>query len=58
MHTCTNVLCGQNVAALNVKTGGTYRNHWTLKGYIKYRLVNADITDLYSVLFGSLRILY
>jgi len=26
-----NALCGQNVEFLNVKTGGTYGNHWTLK---------------------------
>ena len=25
-------LCGQNVEFLNVKNGGTYSNHWTLKG--------------------------
>jgi hypothetical protein len=49
MHKCTNVLCGQNVAALNVTTGSTYRNHWTLKGYNKYRLVNADIIGLYRL---------
>jgi len=27
----TNKLCGQNVDILNVKTGGTYRNHLSLK---------------------------
>jgi hypothetical protein len=27
-----NTLCGQNVELLNVKTGGTYSNHWTLEG--------------------------
>jgi len=25
-------LCGQNVELLCVKTGGTYSNHWDLKG--------------------------
>jgi hypothetical protein len=25
-------LCGQNVELLNVKPGGTYSNHWALKG--------------------------
>ena len=27
-----NTLCGQNVELLNVKRGGTYRNHWAIKG--------------------------
>ena len=27
-----NTLCGQNVELLNVKTCGTYSNHWALKG--------------------------
>ena len=27
-----NALCGQNVELLNVKLGGTYSNHWPLKG--------------------------
>jgi len=27
-----NTLCGQNVELLNVKPGGTYSNHWVLKG--------------------------
>ena len=27
-----NTLCGQNVEHLNVKTCGTYSNHWTTKG--------------------------
>ena len=27
-----NTLCGQNVEFVNVKPGGTYSNHWTLKG--------------------------
>jgi hypothetical protein len=25
-----NTLCGQNVEFVNVKAGGTYRNHWAL----------------------------
>ena len=29
-----NTLCGQNVELLNVKPGGTYSNHWAVKGYI------------------------
>jgi hypothetical protein len=35
-----NILCGQNVELLNVKPGGTYSNHWALKGYSPYRAVN------------------
>ena len=42
-----NKLCGQKVELLNVKTGGTYIDHWALKGlYIlthrssPYRAVN------------------
>jgi hypothetical protein len=27
-----NTLCGQNVGFVNVKPGGTYSNHWVLKG--------------------------
>jgi hypothetical protein len=27
-----NTLCGQNVELLNVKSGGTYNDHWALKG--------------------------
>jgi len=27
-----NTLCGQNVELLNVKIGGTYSNHWAVKG--------------------------
>jgi hypothetical protein len=26
-----NTLCGQNVEFVNVKSGGTYSNHWALK---------------------------
>jgi len=28
----TNTLCGQNAELLNVKHGGTYSDHWALKG--------------------------
>jgi hypothetical protein len=28
----TNTLCRQNVEFVSVKPGGTYSNHWTLKG--------------------------
>jgi len=27
----TNALCGQNVEFLNVKSGGTYSDHWALE---------------------------
>ena len=27
-----NILCGQNVELLNVEPGGTYSNHWVVKG--------------------------
>jgi hypothetical protein len=27
-----NTLCGQNVEFVNVKHGGTYGNHWAVKG--------------------------
>jgi hypothetical protein len=27
-----NIFCGQNVELLNVKTGGTYSDHWAVKG--------------------------
>ena len=29
-----NTLCGQNVEFVNVKPGGSYSDHWALKGYI------------------------
>ena len=29
-----NTLCGQNVELLCDKPGGTYSNHWAVKGYI------------------------
>jgi hypothetical protein len=29
-----NTLCGQNVEFVNVKSGGTYSNHWALAGLI------------------------
>jgi hypothetical protein len=28
----TNTLCGQNAEVLCMKLGGTYSNHWALKG--------------------------
>ena len=28
----TNTQCGQDVEFVNVKAGGTYSNHWALKG--------------------------
>ena len=28
----TNILCGQNVEFFNVKSGGTYSDHWALEG--------------------------
>jgi len=27
-----NILCGRNVELLSVKSGGTYNDHWALKG--------------------------
>jgi hypothetical protein len=27
------ILCGQNAEFLYVKLGGTYSNHWALRGY-------------------------
>jgi hypothetical protein len=35
-----NTLCGQNVGFVNVKPGGTYSNHWALKGYNWYCVIN------------------
>jgi hypothetical protein len=29
-----NTLCGQNVEFVNVKRGGTYSNHWAVKGSV------------------------
>jgi hypothetical protein len=33
-----NTLCGQNVEFVNVKPGGTYSNHWALKGLVCFSL--------------------
>jgi hypothetical protein len=35
-----NRLCGQKVEFVNIKPGGTYSNHWALKGYSPYCAVN------------------
>jgi hypothetical protein len=37
-----NTLCGQNVELVNVKRGGTYSNHWALKGLIKHSRTTRD----------------
>jgi hypothetical protein len=37
-----NTLCGQNVELLNVKPGGTYSDHWALKGRIKSNIRDAS----------------
>jgi hypothetical protein len=38
MHTKhINTLCGENGELLSVKPGGTYSNHWALKGYFTHR---------------------
>jgi len=29
-----NTLCGQSVEYMNVKAGGTYSDHWAVKGYL------------------------
>jgi hypothetical protein len=31
-----NTLCGQNVALLNVKHGGTQSNHWAVEGLLLF----------------------
>ena len=31
-----NTLCGQNVVLVNVKPGGTYSDHWALRGDYVY----------------------
>jgi hypothetical protein len=50
-------LCGQNVELLCVKPGGTYSNHWAVKGYISviknsqlmlYREIMADFSQIYT----------
>jgi hypothetical protein len=33
-----NTLCGQKADLLNVKPGGTYSDHWTLKGFRHIRV--------------------
>jgi hypothetical protein len=35
IHTKHTVWCGQNVEFVNVKPGGTYSNHWGLKGLLR-----------------------
>ena len=50
-------LCGQNVELLCVKPGGTYSNHWAVKGYILviktsqlmlYREIIADCSQIHT----------
>jgi hypothetical protein len=40
----TDTLCGQNAEFWYVVAGGTYSNHWTLKGYIQniYSWLNSE----------------
>ena len=36
-----NTLYGQNVVLLDVKSGGTYSDHWALKGeYVRHKLTS------------------
>jgi len=45
-----NTLCRQNVELLNVKPGGTYSDHWAVKGeYVYHELTRT----LYSCRLGS-----
>jgi hypothetical protein len=46
-----NTLCGQNVEFVNVKRGGTYSNHWALKG--SYNWSNVCLAHLMPVTIGS-----
>jgi hypothetical protein len=39
-----NILCGQNVEYLYVKAGGTYSDHWFIKG-----VINLETFTLYVV---------
>jgi hypothetical protein len=36
-----NTLRGQNVESVNVKPGGTYSNHWALRGFRKKQTTGA-----------------
>ena len=38
-----NTLCGQNVEIVSSKLGGTYSEHWALKGYILIAIIIFDI---------------
>jgi len=51
-----NTLCGQNVEFVNVKPGGTYSNHWALKGQIPYAgwlLIGHGVEQVFFLPFRS-----
>jgi hypothetical protein len=53
-----NTLCGQNVEFVNVKPGGTYSNHWALKGYEVSALhFSVQTAELATLRFELLNIL-
>ena len=43
-----NTLCGQNVELLNVKAGGTYSDHWALKGQCANQISHPALSILIS----------
>jgi hypothetical protein len=38
-----NTMCGQNVEFVNVKPGGTYSDHWALKGQLSLKLSKREV---------------
>jgi len=37
------MLCGKNVEFVTVKPGGTYSNHWDLRGYFSTQHFSVDL---------------
>jgi len=47
-------MCGQNVGLFNVKPGGTYSNHYTLKRYYNFRFLISSVSTKILYAFNTL----
>jgi hypothetical protein len=45
-----NTLCGQNAEFIDVKAGGTYSYHWTLKGWTPFVFALQIRVESYDVM--------
>ena len=51
-------MCGQNVVFYNVKPGGTYSNHYTLKRYYNFRFLLSSVSTKILYVFNTLTVLH